>query len=102
ASGGVAWSPGDWILEGDIDWYQWSTFRNLAIVFTDRPDLTENVVESYKNTFQYRFGVERRMGDHYAVRGGYFFDQSPAPAASVSPLLPDADRHGLALGGTWK
>jgi long-chain fatty acid transport protein len=99
---GVAWAPGDWTFEADVDWYQWSTFRRLSIVFTDRADLSEDIVENYKNTLQYRFGVERRMSERYAVRGGYFFDQSPAPAASVSPLLPDADRHGFALGGTWK
>jgi long-chain fatty acid transport protein len=47
-------------------------------------------------------GLERRLNDAFAVRGGYFFDQSPAPAESISPLLPDADRNGFALGGTWK
>jgi len=99
---GVAWAPGDWTFEADLDWYQWSTFRRLSIAFTDRPELSEDIVENYTNTFQYRFGLERRMGERYAVRGGYFFDKSPAPAASVSPLLPDADRHGFALGGTWK
>jgi len=102
ASGGVAWTAGDWTFEADVDWYQWSTFRNLNIVFTDRPDLTENVIEDYKDTWQYRMGLERRLSDTLAVRGGYFFDQSPAPAASVSPLLPDADRNGFALGGTWR
>ena len=99
---GVAWAPGEWTFEADVDWYQWSTFRRLSIAFTDRADLSEDIVENYKNTLQYRFGAERRMGERYAVRGGYFFDQSPAPAASVSPLLPDAARHGFALGGTWK
>jgi long-chain fatty acid transport protein len=99
---GVAWAPGDWTFEADVDWYQWSTFNRLRISFTDRPELSEDVVEDYVNRFQYRFGLERRMGERYAVRGGYFFDQSPAPAASISPLLPDADRHGFALGGTWK
>jgi long-chain fatty acid transport protein len=102
ASGGVAYTAGDWTFEADLDWYQWSTFQSLRIAFTDRPDLSEDIVENYKNTWQYRLGLERRLNDRFAVRGGYFFDQSPAPAESVSPLLPDADRNGFALGGSWK
>ena len=102
ASGGVAYSTGDWTFEADLDWYQWSTFSRLSIAFTGRADLSEDIVENYKDTWQYRIGLERRLNDHFAVRGGYFFDQSPAPAESVSPLLPDADRNGFALGGTWK
>jgi long-chain fatty acid transport protein len=101
-SSGVAWSPGDWTFEGDVNWYQWSTFRRLVIEFTQRPELSETIAEDYANSLQFRFGAERRMGDRYAVRGGYFFDDSPAPAESISPLLPDADRHGIALGGTWR
>lgn len=101
-SGGVAWMTGDWTFEADANWYQWSRFRRLSIAFTDRPDLSEVIVENYKNSWQYRMGLERRLSETLAVRGGYFFDQSPAPAESISPLLPDADRNGFALGGTWK
>jgi long-chain fatty acid transport protein len=100
--GGVAYTMGDWTFEVDADWYQWSKFSQLNLVFTDRPDLTQSIVEDYKNSWQYRMGLERRLSETWAVRGGYFFDQSPAPAASISPLLPDADRNGFALGGTWK
>ena len=99
---GVAYTTGDWTFEADADWYQWSKFSQLNLVFTDRPDLTQNIIENYKNTWQYRMGLERRLNETWAVRGGYFFDQSPAPAASISPLLPDADRNGFALGGAWK
>jgi long-chain fatty acid transport protein len=102
ASGGVAYTSGDWTFEADANWYQWSTFRRLSLVFAERPDLSQDIVENYKNSWQYRMGLERRIGETYAVRGGYFFDQSPAPAESVSPLLPDSDRNGFALGGTWK
>jgi long-chain fatty acid transport protein len=101
-SGGVAFTTGDWTFEVDADWYQWSRFRQLNLAFTDRPDLSQIVVENYTNTWQYRMGLERRLNETWAVRGGYFFDQSPAPAASISPLLPDADRNGFALGGSWK
>ena len=100
--GGVAYTTGDWTFEADIDWYQWSKFSQLNLVFTDRPDLTQSIVENYKNSWQYRMGLERRFNETWTARGGYFFDQSPAPAESVSPLLPDADRNGFALGGTWK
>jgi long-chain fatty acid transport protein len=101
-SGGVAWRAGEWTFAADANWYQWSKFSRLRIVFTERPDLSEDIVEDYKNSWQYRMGLERRIGERFEVRGGYFFDQSPAPAESVSPLLPDADRNGFALGGTWK
>jgi long-chain fatty acid transport protein len=100
--GGVAYTTGDWTFEADLDWYQWSKFSRLNLVFTDRPDLTQAIVENYKNSWQYRMGLERRLNETWAVRGGYFFDQSPAPAESISPLLPDADRNGFALGGSWK
>jgi long-chain fatty acid transport protein len=100
--GGVAYTAGDWTFEADVDWYQWSKFSQLNLVFTDRPDLSQSIVENYKNSWQYRMGLERRLNETWAVRGGYFFDQSPAPAESISPLLPDADRNGFALGGTWK
>lgn len=102
ASGGVAYTSGDWTFEVDANWYQWSTFRRLSLLFTERPDLSQDIVENYKNSWQYRMGLERRLNETFTVRGGYFFDQSPAPAASVSPLLPDSDRNGFALGGTWK
>jgi long-chain fatty acid transport protein len=35
------------------------------------------------------------------VRGGYFFDETPSPPASMSPLLPDANRNGFCLGGSY-
>jgi long-chain fatty acid transport protein len=100
ASAGVAWSPGDWTLEGDVNWYQWSTFDQLTLDFT-RDELDTVIEEEYTSSWQFRFGAERRLDATWAVRGGYFYDQSPAPTESVSPLLPDADRHGFCLGGSW-
>ena len=102
ASGGVAYRRGDWVLEADVNWYRWSAFRAIPVTFPDRPDLSGAITENYNNAFQYRFGVEKTLNDVWTVRGGYFWDETPAPAASVSPLLPDADRNGFCLGGTWK
>ena len=99
---GIAYTRDDWTFEVDVNWYGWSSFQRLDLTFEGRPDLNEQIVEEYEDTFQWRFGVERRLNETWDVRGGYFYDQTPAPPASVSPLLPDADRHGIALGGTWR
>jgi long-chain fatty acid transport protein len=101
ATVGAAYALDDWTVEADLVWFQWSTFDSLQLKFPDRPDLDETIPEAYTNVFQYRFGLERRFSDRLAVRGGYFYDNSPSPAASVSPLLPDADRHGFALGASF-
>ncbi|HVR71363.1 MAG TPA: outer membrane protein transport protein [Vicinamibacteria bacterium] len=101
ASVGLAQRWGRWLFEVDVNWYQWSTFDRLAIDFTERPDLSEVIVEDYGDAFQYRFGLERELSETWFVRGGYFWDETPSPPASVSPLLSDSNRHGIALGGTW-
>jgi long-chain fatty acid transport protein len=100
-SAGLAQRWNQWTFEVDVNWYQWSTFDVLTLTFPERTDLNEVIVEEYGNSFQYRFGVEREISEVWTVRGGYFWDESPAPPASVSPLLPDSNRNGFALGGSW-
>lgn len=102
ASFGIAKVWNKWTIEADVDWYGWSSFDRLPITLTGRPDLSEVVEENYDDSFQFRVGLERALNEAWSVRGGYFRDQSPAPAESVSPLLPDADRNGIALGLGWK
>lgn len=101
ASAGAAYSFGDWTVEADVDWYQWSTFGSIFLDF-DNNALDDVIAENYKDSFQVRVGAERRLTDHWTLRGGYYFDQSPAPTESVSPLLPDANRHGLCAGASWQ
>lgn len=100
-SAGLAQRWGRWTFEVDVNWYQWSTFDRLPLTFVDRPDLSEVIVEEYGDSFQYRFGLERELTEAWTVRGGYFWDETPSPPGSMSPLLPDSDRHGIALGGSW-
>ena len=102
ASGGLAYHRGDWVLEADVDWYRWSAFQSIPVTFPDRTDLSGAITEDYRDSFQYRLGAERTLNDTWTVRGGYFWDETPAPPASLSPLLPDADRNGFCLGASWR
>lgn len=102
ASVGVAYRWNDWTFEGDVNWYGWSSFDELPIQLEGRADLSTIVTEEYDDAVQFRVGVDRRLNDEWSVRGGYFYDPSPSPPESVSPLLPDSDRHGICAGGSWR
>jgi long-chain fatty acid transport protein len=94
---GVAFRPwDDWTLEGDVVLTEWSVFRDLPLRFDD-PSINTTIVEDYEDTFAYRFGAEHRLED-WSYRFGYYFEEQSAPSASVSPLLPDTERHGVTLG----
>ncbi|MFI5183703.1 MAG: OmpP1/FadL family transporter [Vicinamibacteria bacterium] len=99
---GVAYSWKDWTVEGDVNFYGWSSFASLPITIQGRPDLSAVVTEDFQDSRQYRIGLERQLNDAWAVRGGYFHDESPSPPESVSPLLPDANRNGFCAGASWK
>ena len=98
---GVAYSWRDWTVEGDVNFYGWSSFAALPVTIVDHPKLSSVVQENYKDSRQYRIGLQRQINDTWTVRGGYFYDESPAPPESVSPLLPDSPRNGFCLGGSW-
>lgn len=98
---GVYYDFGDWTIAADVDFQQWSSFDEVEITFEGRPDLATTIEEDYESSRIYRIGLERRLNDSWVVRGGYFYDESPSPPESVSPILPDADRHGIAAGFTY-
>ena len=91
-----------WTVAAQVDFHNWSSFDQVPLTFLDHPQLSSVIEENYQNSRVYRLGAEWRLNDSWDVRGGYYYDESPAPVESVSPLLPDADRHGVALGATLR
>ena len=100
-SGGLAYATDNWTFSAEADWFLWSSFEELPIVYEELPELSRTLPENYESTWYVPPGGERRIGRTWAVRGGFFTDPSPAPAASISPILPDSDRKGFSLGGSW-
>jgi long-chain fatty acid transport protein len=97
-SAGIAWSPNPaWTFEGDFNFIEWSLFKDLPVDFKATPSRSRKVEEDYRDAWQVRFGAEHRL-PRWTYRFGAYYDLAAAPVQSVTPLLPDAERVGLALG----
>ena len=105
-SAGLAWTgTSGWTYEADFIWTQWSAFEKLPLMFDQSPALNTAIIENYDDQFAIRVGAEHRLAT-WTYRLGYYFDSAAAPSESVTPLLPDANRHGVTLGlgttrGRW-
>lgn len=82
--------------EADFFWYNWSVFDQLVLEFESLPTIV--IPEEYENSIQFRLGVHYDFARDWQLRAGYIYDQTPQPIQSVSPLLPDNDRHDLSIG----
>ncbi len=98
---GLAWNTEQWTVSAQYGWMGWSTYDELPIEFVGHPELSGIVPELYENASQYRLGVEYRMDETWAFRGGFLYDNTPQPAISMSPLLGDGDRRGVSVGLGW-
>jgi long-chain fatty acid transport protein len=97
----LAWRNEQWTVEADWVKVGWSSFQTLPITLYDYPQLSSVSEEGYEDANTYRLGAEYRSSDQWAWQLGVLKDETPQPAFSVSPLLPDADRWGYSIGVAW-
>lgn len=89
------------LLETDANWTGWSSFDVVDINFTGGALPSSSVPEHWKNAWNYRAGLRWNSSPSSQWRIGYVYDQTPQPEEAISPLLPDADRNGYAIGYGW-
>lgn len=93
--------------EFDLDWRGWSRLDTLKIKFRDKRMKDVKIAQQWKDTVTYRAGLEYRLNNNLALRGGYAYDPSTVPNNRLDPMVPDADKHAVTLGlgyklGNWK
>lgn len=94
-----------WLLSFDVMWTEWNRFNQLKIEprYAWQPaDGGFTAPKNWKNTFSYRFGAEYRYCEHWTLRGGYVYDNSPIPDTSRNFELPGTDGHIFSLGASRK
>lgn len=88
------------MVEIDVTWTGWSSFEAVNIDVLNETRFSGDLLleEFWDDTFSYRLGFFREMGSSSELRFGVLFDQTPAPAETLRPSIPDGDRLGLSLG----
>jgi long-chain fatty acid transport protein len=90
-------------IEGDIQYVQWSAYKELAITTT--PAIGGGLpvqVKSWNDGIMLRGGAEYKLDPEVTLRGGLILDLSPQPPSKTEPMLPDGDRVDISLGGSYK
>ncbi len=102
-TGGIALRTTNWTIEGDIAYFFWSSFDSVLFTYPDQEGITTTeLVQGYETIWEGRLGAEYLLSETWAIRGGFSYDHSPQPTATLSPFLHDEDRYGFGLGGTYR
>ena len=86
-------SPAGFLLALEADWTEWSSFQSLAHQLPDarRPrHPAPHALDGHAGPIA---SVSRRSSAAWAVRVGYYYDNTPQPDFDVGPILPDNDRN---------
>lgn len=99
---GYAYRHGQtWSIEADAQWTNWSRFDVLEIGLEPPNPLLGSELEdvrNWHNTWGFALGGEYRVHETLKVRGGYAFHESPVPAETFEPSIPQSSRHSLHTG----
>jgi long-chain fatty acid transport protein len=94
---GIEFGSG-FLLALEADWTEWSSFGALNITFPDSVAPPIDRVTAWKDSWAYRAGLEKKFDSGWAVRVGYYYDNTPQPEKDVGPILSDNDRNVYTAG----
>lgn len=93
-------------LETDFEWIQFSRFDRLVIDAGNNGPLFAggglDINQNWRDTFTAGIGADYRCGEHWTLRGGYQFYETPVPDSTFSTTIPDANQHAVTVGLNFK
>ena len=101
---GVSYTMDKLTVNADADWTFWHSYASLPITIENSvPTLfSTNAQKNWKDVVALRLGAEYRVTAPLALRAGFVYDPTPAPASTMGPELPDANRLNYTVGAGYK
>src|SRR5213594_1693940 len=99
-----------WTINADIEWEGWRTVGSIPKSFdttagsfiVPQSNFNSPGLRLWKNSYVFRLGAEYAATDRIALRGGFFYDQTPIPKETFDPTIPNADLYALTTGLGYK
>ncbi len=87
-------------IMADATWMSWGRLKQLDVTVDDGTAFAE--VLDYQDTWRYAVGLTINPQEHWRVRTGFAYDETPVKNARTrSARIPDSDRTWLTLGFGW-
>ena len=101
---GIAFKPNDKLtFTADVQYTNWEKMDNLPITYSNAGWIlffedASRLELQWEDTVQLRFGVEYKVSDSFALRGGFYTDPTPSPKATQTILLPEISYNFVTFG----
>ena len=92
-----------WTINADIEWEGWRTVGSIPKSFDGAASaLNSRGLRLWENSYVFRLGAEYAATERIALRGGFFYDQTPIPDNTFDPTIPNGDLYALTIGAGYK
>jgi len=96
---GYAFTPNpDWSFEFNLDWTNWDRVDELVLDGPPVPAQNRTYQLNWESAFIWEAGLTRYFENGWHLSGGYTFVENAVPDDDFLPIVPDSDRHFLAIG----
>jgi len=91
-------------LAAELEWIEFSRFESLPVNtgLLQGSDLFPSAIpQQWEDVWTYGAAARWKCTDQLELRCSYRFIESPIPASTLVPTLPDADKHVIGVGFGW-
>jgi long-chain fatty acid transport protein len=90
-------------IAADVQWTQWSGVQQLVVIRDSGSAVAGSLIpEHFRDTVFASVGATYNIDEHWTVRAGVAYDESPVTDGFRTVALPDADRYWISFGGGYK
>ncbi len=87
-------------VEVDLQWTNWGSFDKQTLTFDNKTAAVQDISTTlnWDDTWTLRMGGHYELNESTVLRLGYVYDPSAVPSDTMSPLLPELDKHIIESG----